>query len=73
MYKKLQINDFRLFHNQTILLGKYLTVLSGRNSTGKSTILGMIANSGELKKKDGVTYFGQNLANYLKEAGNLTP
>ncbi len=56
MYKKIQINDFRLFKNQTILLGKYLTVLSGRNSTGKSTILGMIANSGELKKKDGVTY-----------------
>lgn len=56
MYQKIQINDFRLFHNQSILLGKYLTVLSGRNSTGKSTILGMIANSGELKKKDGVTY-----------------
>lgn len=56
MYKKIKINNFRLFHNQTILLGKYLTVLSGRNSTGKSTILGMIANSGELKKKDGTTY-----------------
>jgi len=56
MYKKIQINGFRLFHNQTILLGEYITVLSGRNSTVKSTILGMIANSGELKKKDGVTY-----------------
>lgn len=56
MYQKIQIKDFRLFQNHTILLGKYLTVLSGRNSTGKSTILGMIANSGELKKKDGVTY-----------------
>lgn len=56
MYKQIHINDFRLFHDQTIMLGKYLTVLSGRNSTGKSTILGMIANSGELKKKDGVTY-----------------
>lgn len=56
MYKKIHITDFRLFQNQTILLGRYLTVLSGRNSTGKSTILGMIANSGELKKKDGVTY-----------------
>jgi AAA15 family ATPase/GTPase len=59
MYKKIHINDFRLFQNQTLLLGKYLTVLSGRNSTGKSTILGMIANSGELKKKDGVTYFSK--------------
>lgn len=56
MYQKLQITDFRLFKNKTLLLGKYLTVLCGRNSTGKSTVLGMIANSGELKKKDGVTY-----------------
>lgn len=59
MYHKLQINDFRLFRGQTILLGRYLTVLSGRNSTGKSTILGMLANSGELKKKDGATYSGR--------------
>ena len=59
MYKKIEINDFRLFQRQTILLGKYLTVLSGRNSTGKSTILGMIANSGEIKKKSGVTYFSK--------------
>lgn len=56
MYKSIKIRDFRLFKNQTITFGKYLTVLSGRNSTGKSTILGMVANSGELKKKDGVTY-----------------
>lgn len=60
MYQKIEIKDFRLFQNQTILLGKYLTVLSGRNSTGKSTILGMIANSGELKKKDGITYFSKS-------------
>lgn len=59
MYKSIQINDFRLFKNHKILLGKYLTILSGRNSTGKSTILGMIANSGELKKKDGVTYLSK--------------
>lgn len=75
MYKEISINDFRLFHNQTLLLGKYLTVLSGRNSTGKSTILGMLANSGEQKKKDGVTYserpLGLSLANSLRVAGNL--
>lgn len=37
-------------------LGKYVTVLAGRNSTGKSTILGLLANSGELKKKDGTAF-----------------
>ena len=56
MYKLLAIKDFRQFKNVDILLGKRLTVLAGRNSTGKSTILGLLANSGELKKKEGITY-----------------
>lgn len=56
MYKLLKLNDFRQFKDMDISLGKRLTVLAGRNSTGKSTILGILANSGELKKKDGTTY-----------------
>ena len=56
MYKEIQINDFRQFKDVTIKLGKQLTVIAGRNATGKSTILGLLANSGELKKKDGTTY-----------------
>lgn len=56
MYKLLKLNDFRQFRNMDILLGRKLTVLAGRNSTGKSTILGVLANSGELKKKEGTTY-----------------
>lgn len=56
MFKDIRIKDFRLFKEQKIVLGKKITVLCGRNSTGKSTILGMLANSGELKKKDGTTY-----------------
>ena len=56
MYKLLKLNDFRQFKNIDILLGKRLTVLAGRNSTGKSTILGVLANSGELKIKDDTTY-----------------
>ena len=55
MYKLLKINNFRQFNDTGIYLGKILTVLAGGNSTGKSTILGLLANSGELKKKDGVT------------------
>ena len=58
MYKLIKLNDFRQFNNKEIYLGKFLTVLAGRNSTGKSTILGVLANSGELKKKDGTTYAG---------------
>lgn len=56
MYKLLRLKNFRQFSNMDVLLGKRLTVLAGRNSTGKSTILGILANSGELKKKDGTTY-----------------
>lgn len=58
VYKELRIHDFRLFAEQNIILGKYITVLAGRNSTGKSTILGMLGNSSEIKKKDGTTYTG---------------
>ena len=35
MYKLLKLNDFRQFKNMEILLGKRLTGLAGRNSTGK--------------------------------------
>lgn len=50
MYKKLHIADFRLFKDTDIIFGKYVTVLAGRNSTGKSTILGLVANSAQLQK-----------------------
>lgn len=59
MFKKLILNNFRLFEDKTIVLGRYLTVLAGRNSTGKSTILGILANSGEIKKSKGLTYSGK--------------
>ena len=51
MYKKIHINDFRLFHDQKLMFGKYLTVLSGRNSTGKSTILGHFRKFNPLTSK----------------------
>ena len=59
MINNIRINDFRQFKNKNIFLGKRLTVLAGRNTTGKSTILGLLANSSEIKKKDGVTYSGK--------------
>lgn len=49
MLKLLEIKDFRLFKDQIIHLGKHLTVISGHNATGKSTLLGIIANAFELK------------------------
>jgi hypothetical protein len=55
MYGTIKIRDFRQFKDKEVHLGRRLTVLAGRNSTGKSTILGLLANSGELKKREGVT------------------
>ena len=75
MYKLLKLNDFRQFKNMDILLGKRLTVLAGRNSTGKSTILGVLANSGELKKRMEQLILmdssEQNLVKFFTEVKNM--
>lgn len=56
LFRSIKINEFRQFKNQEISLGRYVTVLAGRNSTGKSTILALLANSSEIKKNVGETY-----------------
>lgn len=56
MFRSLKINSFRMFSEKEIYLGRCVTALAGRNSTGKSTVLGMLGNSSELKKKEGATY-----------------
>lgn len=56
MFRTIKINDFRQFQDKELYLGKYVTVLAGRNSTGKSTILGLLGNSSEIKKTVGETY-----------------
>ena len=51
---KLDIHSFRLFKDTSLTLGSRITVITGTNAVGKSTILGLLGNSSELKKKDGV-------------------
>ena len=48
---KLSLGNFRLFNGAEIYIGKRLTAIAGNNGTGKSTILGLLANSSALKKK----------------------
>jgi energy-coupling factor transporter ATP-binding protein EcfA2 len=55
MIRKIEITKFRLFENQSFTLGKRVTIISGHNATGKSTLLGILGNSGELKSKFGKT------------------
>jgi len=56
MFRSIKIRDFRQFQDRELFLGKYATVLAGRNSTGKSTILGLLANCAEIKKSVAGTY-----------------
>lgn len=56
MFTELKIDAFRVLTNKAITLGHRLTILAGWNATGKSTILGLLGNSSELKKEEGETY-----------------
>lgn len=46
---KINLNKFRQFENKEFNIAPYLTILSGFNGTGKSTLLAILANSCELK------------------------
>ena len=48
---KLYVENFRHVKNQTIEFGENLTVICGQNSTGKSSLLGWIAQSCNFKGK----------------------
>lgn len=51
--RELYIERFRLFRNNSIKLGKYITAISGFNATGKSTVLGLLSHCGELRSSKG--------------------
>lgn len=67
MFDRIDIADFRALKNQSFLLGSSITVISGRNSTGKSTVLGMLGNSSELKKSVATTYWGTQFRSEFSE------
>lgn len=48
---RLEIEDFRHIKNQSIEFGENLTIISGQNSTGKSSLLGWIAQACDFKGK----------------------
>ena len=48
---KLDVNNFRHIKNQTIEFGEKLTVITGQNSTGKSSLLGWVAQACDFKSK----------------------
>ena len=65
----LEIQDFRHIQNQKVEFGKYLTVITGLNGTGKSSILGWIAQLCDYKGKDLTildTFFKEDYKNVFR-------
>ena len=65
----LDIVNFRHIQNQTVEFGKYLTVITGLNGTGKSSILGWIAQLCDYKSKEITildTFFKEDYKNVFK-------
>lgn len=50
--KSLRVENFRHIENTEIVFGDRLTVISGQNGTGKSSILGWVAQLCDFKKKN---------------------
>lgn len=48
----IEIDSFRLFKNQVLNLGEQITVISGRNGTMKSTLMGLVAQPYRSISKD---------------------
>jgi len=59
MIKSISIRKFRIFENIDIQLGTQITVIAGRNATGKSNLLAMLGNSCQLTSKKYKTFFGK--------------
>jgi ABC-type dipeptide/oligopeptide/nickel transport system ATPase subunit len=51
-FTKLEIHNFRHISEQVIEIGSVMTAIAGQNGTGKSTLLGWIAQSSDFKSKN---------------------
>lgn len=68
---RLFIEDFRQFENCEVIIGNKLTAVAGNNGTGKSTILGLLANSSQLPGKK--TYIGKAFRGEFAELFSGSP
>ncbi|RON33694.1 AAA family ATPase [Pseudomonas brassicacearum] len=67
--KGIDIKRFRSLVQQQIILGSRITVLSGRNGTMKTSLMGLIAHPFASESEDG---FGRPLKTMLAEVFNLS-
>ena len=66
----IQIKNFRSFKEQSLILGEHITVLSGRNGTMKTSLMGLLAHPFSSETKDA---FGNDLKTPLQEVFKLSP
>lgn len=66
----IRIRCFRSFRDQSLILGENLTVLSGRNGTMKTSLMGLLAHPFSSDAKD---TFGAELKTPLQEVFRLSP
>lgn len=66
----IDLEYFRSFHNQSLNLGRWLTVISGRNGTLKSTIMGLISHPFDSEEKN---VYGSDMKTQFKDVFRLSP
>ncbi len=66
----IRIHCFRSLTDQSLILGKNITVLSGRNGTMKTSLMGLLAHPFSSDAKDA---FGAELKTPLQEVFKLSP
>lgn len=65
------LSKFRKLKDIHINLGSRITLISGHNGVGKSTILGLIANASEYTSIENKSLFGKNFNSKFNEIFNL--
>ena len=66
----IRIERFRSLKGQSLVMGEHITVLSGRNGTMKTSLMGLLAHPFSSMAKDA---FGSNLKTTLQEVFKLSP
>ena len=70
-FSKIVIHSFRRFSEDEIRIGRKVTAIAGNNGTGKSTVLGILANSSQLSGYK--TYLGKAFKGEFAELFSGTP
>ncbi len=75
--KKIEIEQFRAFKEVSFELGRYITAISGRNATQKTTVLGMLGQPFTISKGHEMygykTIDGYNFRSQFKEKFKISP